>query len=203
MLLESLSIKILDKTLSSNLPPSLEISFVNPLLNEINNRIVFTGGTPEQHTELLQLIMHGFYPLMNQTRLDYLHYFSIPPSYFYQVKLVFKDNKGSGVYVTVEPNDLKVYTEGISINEFFTLYVPNVHCYNNKHKGEILKVKSEKPVIILLDSLENCTDNPQYFISHLLKDNPNCQFICTTNSKDALGVISGYETYSVFNKEIN
>lgn len=199
MLLESLSIKILDKTLSSSLPPSIEISFINPLLNEINNRIIFTGGIPKQHTELLQLIVHGFYPLMNLTRLNYLHYFSVPPSYFYQVKLVFKDNKGNGVYVSVEPNDLKVYTEGISVNEFFALYVPNVHCYNNKHKGDILK--SEKPAIVLFDSLESFTDNPQYLISHLLKNNPNCQFICTTNSKDALGVISGYETYNVFNKE--
>lgn len=194
MQLESVSIKTINDF------PSLQVSFINPLLNEINKRVVFTGGTPEQHTQLIQFIMLGFYPLMNYKHSDYLNYLGSSPSKFYQIKLVLSDEKGNKVYVINELNSIKVDIEGgMTLNEFLTYHVPNIHVYKREHKGDIKEPQDNS--IVLLDSPENYVNHPQYFMGQLLKGSSNTQFICTTNERDMLSVISPYETYEVFNKE--
>ena len=194
MQLESVSIKTINDF------PSLQVSFIHPLLNEVNNRVVFTGGTPEQHTQLIQFIMLGFYPLMNFKHSDYLNYLGSFSSKFYQIKLVLSDEKGNKVYVINELNSIKVDIEGgMTLNEFLTYHVPNIHVYKREHKGDIKEPQNNS--IVLLDTPENYVEYPQYFISHLSKGNTNTQFICTTWGRDILSVISPYEIYEVFNKE--
>lgn len=191
MQLESLSVKTISDF------PSLQVSFINLLLNEVNKRVVFTGGTPEEHTQLMQFIMLGFYPLMNLKQLDYLNYLGSPPSEFYQVKLVLNDREGNKAHITTELNSVKVNIDGsLSLNEFLTYHVPNVHVYKRGHKGNI--VEPENSSIILLDTPENYLHNFHYFMSS--NSNTNNQFICTTDSSDVFNVVSPYETYRVFGK---